>query len=43
MPRTITIAVQLPCPATRLYRIVASDYTGVSEGWSKYYWVPWRQ
>jgi len=19
------------------------DYTGVSEGWSRYYWIPWRQ
>jgi activator of HSP90 ATPase len=23
--------------------IADSDYTGVSEGWSKYYWIPWRQ
>jgi activator of HSP90 ATPase len=20
-----------------------SDFAGVSEGWSKYYWVPWRE
>jgi activator of HSP90 ATPase len=23
--------------------VADSDYAGVSEGWSKYYWVPWRQ
>ena len=23
--------------------LLASDYAGVSEGWSKYYWVPWRR
>jgi uncharacterized protein YndB with AHSA1/START domain len=23
--------------------VADSDYSGVSEGWSKYYWVPWRQ
>jgi activator of HSP90 ATPase len=23
--------------------VADSDYTGVSEGWSKYYWIPWRQ
>jgi uncharacterized protein YndB with AHSA1/START domain len=22
--------------------IADSDFAGVSEGWSKYYWVPWR-
>jgi uncharacterized protein YndB with AHSA1/START domain len=22
--------------------VADSDYSGVSEGWSKYYWVPWR-
>lgn len=23
--------------------VADSDYTGVSEGWSRYYWIPWRQ
>jgi uncharacterized protein YndB with AHSA1/START domain len=23
--------------------VADSDYAGVSEGWSKYYWVPWRR
>jgi uncharacterized protein YndB with AHSA1/START domain len=23
--------------------VADSDYTGVSEGWSRYYWLPWRQ
>ncbi len=23
--------------------VADSDYSGVSEGWSKYYWIPWRQ
>jgi uncharacterized protein YndB with AHSA1/START domain len=22
--------------------IAESDFAGVSEGWSKYYWIPWR-
>jgi activator of HSP90 ATPase len=22
--------------------VADSDFTGVSEGWSKYYWAPWR-
>ena len=22
--------------------IADSDFAGVSEGWSKYYWIPWR-
>jgi len=22
--------------------IADSDFTGASEGWSKYYWIPWR-
>jgi uncharacterized protein YndB with AHSA1/START domain len=22
--------------------IADADFAGVSEGWSKYYWVPWR-
>jgi uncharacterized protein YndB with AHSA1/START domain len=23
--------------------VASGDFAGVSEGWSKYYWVPWRQ
>jgi uncharacterized protein YndB with AHSA1/START domain len=23
--------------------VADSDFAGVSEGWSKYYWVPWRE
>jgi activator of HSP90 ATPase len=23
--------------------VADADYAGVSEGWSKYYWLPWRQ
>ena len=23
--------------------VANGDFAGVSEGWSKYYWVPWRQ
>ncbi len=23
--------------------VADGDFAGVSEGWSKYYWVPWRQ
>jgi hypothetical protein len=76
MPRTITMAVDLPAPPARLYRMYLSpaqhaaftgapvkiaarsgaaqielthvnvadcDFAGVSEGWSKYYWIPWRE
>ena len=48
MPRTITMAVDLPCSPTRLYRMyldskVHAAFTGVSAGWSRYYWTPWRE
>jgi uncharacterized protein YndB with AHSA1/START domain len=23
--------------------VADSDFAGVSEGWSKYYWIPWRE
>jgi hypothetical protein len=23
--------------------VAEGDFAGVSEGWSKYYWVPWRE
>jgi hypothetical protein len=23
--------------------VASGDFAGVSEGWSKYYWLPWRQ
>jgi hypothetical protein len=54
MPRNVTMAVDLPASPARLYRMyldpqrhaeftgAESDFAGVSEGWSKYYWVPWR-
>jgi uncharacterized protein YndB with AHSA1/START domain len=24
-------------------KVADSDFAGVSEGWSKYYWLPWRE
>jgi hypothetical protein len=50
MPRTITLAADLPARPARLYRmyldaklnVADSDFAGVSEGWAKYYFIPWR-
>jgi len=47
MPRTIQLAASLPAPPERLFDmyldpIEHADFAGVSHGWERFYWTPWR-